>query len=442
MLAQAEEARGYKEQLQEQLDEKLSEAGKRGYIKIGDTLNEIVLGKYSDVTTLQHELMHHWKNLIEILAAKGNKKAQALKAQMDKIIEENKDYVKQKENAEEEVLSEAYEAWLYTGVVAEDPKEQSLYEAIKQFFQDIYDSVQAITGIRINPEIDMFFRQMTGEMDIQDNEAAAEKLFNADEKDADSFRTELKRIINDAKIKPTTLLKLGRLPEVYVRLGLPVSDLNANKMTMLKGLGRAGKNKHNVPMEVLENLPELVADPLAVFKSSKDSSNPNGYVVVLDAKNNKGQQITAIISPKGGKYEFSFIPSVYERKDIKKTIQKAVDEGNVLYYKNETSLPSLHDAVLRKGEASTNNILTKEDIVKSQKGTMFQDGIKYDKNGKADINSPEFKKWFGNSGVVDEQGRPLVVYHGTPNAIFEEFRTPAYFTPNKEYAEKYQRESV
>ena len=31
-----------------------------------------------------------------------------------------------------------------------------------------------------------------------------------------------------------------------------------------------------------------------------------------------------------------------------------------------------------------------------------------------------FKKWFGNSKVVDEKGKPLVVYHGT-NADFEKF---------------------
>ena len=28
--------------------------------------------------------------------------------------------------------------------------------------------------------------------------------------------------------------------------------------------------------------------------------------------------------------------------------------------------------------------------------------------------TPAFKKWFGNSAVVDKSGEPLVVYHGTP----------------------------
>ena len=31
----------------------------------------------------------------------------------------------------------------------------------------------------------------------------------------------------------------------------------------------------------------------------------------------------------------------------------------------------------------------------------------------ADVNTPEFKRWFGKSKVVDESGKPLVVYHGT-----------------------------
>lgn len=33
----------------------------------------------------------------------------------------------------------------------------------------------------------------------------------------------------------------------------------------------------------------------------------------------------------------------------------------------------------------------------------------------ARTDAPAFKKWFGNSKVVDEAGKPLVVYHGTPD---------------------------
>ena len=34
--------------------------------------------------------------------------------------------------------------------------------------------------------------------------------------------------------------------------------------------------------------------------------------------------------------------------------------------------------------------------------------------------TPEFKKWFGDSKVVDDYGNPLVVYHGSPDARFVE----------------------
>jgi hypothetical protein len=35
--------------------------------------------------------------------------------------------------------------------------------------------------------------------------------------------------------------------------------------------------------------------------------------------------------------------------------------------------------------------------------------------------TPEFKRWFGDSKVVDAEGKPLVVYHGTPRGGFSEF---------------------
>ena len=33
------------------------------------------------------------------------------------------------------------------------------------------------------------------------------------------------------------------------------------------------------------------------------------------------------------------------------------------------------------------------------------------------VGSPQFKRWFGDSKVVDAEGKPLVVYHGGPRGI-------------------------
>ncbi|MHB0965564.1 MAG: ADP-ribosyltransferase-containing protein [Bellilinea sp.] len=46
---------------------------------------------------------------------------------------------------------------------------------------------------------------------------------------------------------------------------------------------------------------------------------------------------------------------------------------------------------------------------KDDGGTMFQD------RKPVQTDTPEFKNWFGDSKVADADGKPLVVYHGSPN---------------------------
>ena len=72
------------------------------------------------------------------------------------------------------------------------------------------------------------------------------------------------------------------------------------------------------------------------------------------------------------------------------------------------------------------------------------------------VRTPNFKRWFGDwendpanaSKVLDENGEPLVVYHGTPNGSFNTFRvtgeggssnTGAWFTENRNMAQTYTR---
>ena len=69
--------------------------------------------------------------------------------------------------------------------------------------------------------------------------------------------------------------------------------------------------------------------------------------------------------------------------------------------------------------------------------------------GESQTDTPEFKRWFGNSKVVDENGQPLVVYHGTEKAGFNRFdrkyentssgtdASGFYFTSHKLGAETY-----
>lgn len=52
--------------------------------------------------------------------------------------------------------------------------------------------------------------------------------------------------------------------------------------------------------------------------------------------------------------------------------------------------------------------------------------------------SAQQQEYFKNSKVRDENGNLLVMYHGTPSGNFSVFRDGSYFTPNREYADRYQ----
>lgn len=70
--------------------------------------------------------------------------------------------------------------------------------------------------------------------------------------------------------------------------------------------------------------------------------------------------------------------------------------------------------------------------------SKLADGQRVMEQGAPD--TPEFRNWFGDSKVVDQQGRPLVVYHGT-GADVSEFRPGVakaiWFAPDAGYAGKY-----
>ena len=64
-------------------------------------------------------------------------------------------------------------------------------------------------------------------------------------------------------------------------------------------------------------------------------------------------------------------------------------------------------------------------------------------------STPAFRRWFGESKVVDGAGRPLVVYHGARSSkTFEVFRgsrrgwygSGMYFTPDRDFAEGYAKD--
>ena len=71
-------------------------------------------------------------------------------------------------------------------------------------------------------------------------------------------------------------------------------------------------------------------------------------------------------------------------------------------------------------------------------------GQQFDQTGRIITDTPAFRAWFGDSKVVDENGAPLVVYHGSINQGMTEIRPGmrepgAWFTRSLRYANDYAK---
>jgi hypothetical protein len=82
-----------------------------------------------------------------------------------------------------------------------------------------------------------------------------------------------------------------------------------------------------------------------------------------------------------------------------------------------------------RGDAAQNYVIWDEGKIEVT-GTLYQ-------SGPSDVTAtPAFRRWFGDSKVVDADGEPLVVYHGT-SAEFDAFTPPAFFTDDRDGAQWY-----
>ena len=121
-------------------------------------------------------------------------------------------------------------------------------------------------------------------------------------------------------------------------------------------------------------------------------------------------------------------------------LQPKLTELYDIYIDKEGLLPP--PSANGKSNGSSNpSIITVRDMLENVKQADNPDV--YVKEPKDQIQTKEFKQWFGNSKVVNADGTPKVMYHGTPNGNFDTFKKGAnYFTENEQYADRYQNPSA
>lgn len=186
----------------------------------------------------------------------------------------------------------------------------------------------------------------------------AEQVFLPTNRDKNTYISDL-RAAERGEAGNDYNIRLGALPLIYQKIGIKNKPVKTKKTIILKDT----ISKHDVPMNVVENLLELYSNPLMIFKSLNTSTNPDSYVAVLDAVDKNGRQMIAALSPSKKENGYHLITSFYGRNNIDNMIKRAFEEKKVRYIRDKKNgLLTGHNAYLSQAD---DNILYKSDIVNS-----------------------------------------------------------------------------
>ncbi|EDX0901013.1 hypothetical protein GTE54_000947 [Salmonella enterica subsp. enterica] len=196
--------------------------------------------------------------------------------------------------------------------------------------------------------------------DVSYSRASKPDPFRVPEGEGEHYRRDLAKAVKSHRSSDIRIT-IGRTPPVLRHIGAPDLPLVISRDTVRKATNGV---KHDVPMEVIEQLPELMHDPEAVYQSATEK---NAVVMLFDAVDKNGDPVIGAVHLKASKkgLEINKVASVYGAFPGK--MSKMDREGVALYKKqnpdNQTAgVLQLHGDSDHQG--SVNNILSPDDIRK------------------------------------------------------------------------------
>ncbi|MDO5652275.1 MAG: DUF5710 domain-containing protein [Moraxella sp.] len=176
---------------------------------------------------------------------------------------------------------------------------------------------------------------------------------------------------------PSYYVRIGKTPEVLQMLGLPKAKVSIKGATIEKVMGHylgveqgEHSNLHNITPDTLKKLPQQLNEPIAVFKPSENSTNPNSYVVLTelwekDFKTKNDNPVIVAMRISANEQHID-VTSVYG-KDSRKSLQNWLD-NNLIYWDKEKGQRLINTIGLQSPKAlheisnSSPNVKTNEDL--------------------------------------------------------------------------------
>ena len=358
-------------------------------------------------------------------------------------------------------------------------------------------------GVRMQKELeekDAKYAEMDAQVSAANNVSNAEEdTEEANDEEVRYRSDELDEVSNRFNAELAQLTEENSDSTIF-SLGMPSSELIAGgvapKLMRLYGNKVIKKmKKHGFALSDLLDLPKAVAQPIAVFSTHRDGS----HAILTELKTDEGNILVTLEVGKGGAdVDFNLLTSTYGKSHGK--VVQWLNSGKATYINKEKALEYLASApapiagakqaqelslATKVVETFDNPPLASEDLGignDNQAAEDNDDEVRFRSSrlspelqaikdqAKADgsfmkapngrptnltekqwlqVRTPEFKEWFGDwendpanaSKVVDENGEPMVVYHGTSvsSRRFFKFKdgAPNWFTPSKYYAKAF-----
>lgn len=428
-------------------------------------LNAGMSGKGTMLFTIAHELTHFMKDkspakykvLANFLVEQYNRRGQT----MDELVQAQ--IAKAKRNgrtmspevAFDEVVADSMEGILKSGNVIQmmaDLKQQdkSIWQMIVDWFKNLAEDLKKL----VNAYKDVKPDSVEGKMveDMQDVIVILESLYadalidagenykavgaqknttqeggvrmqaRADGYDySKPFSQQLDDYQNGLIPKGDTLL-VGPTPDVLKNIGMTALPLTINTTHIDYALNGTKDFDHHLGKALMSQLPEAIKKPVAVMTSGTKAGS--SIVMMLEIRHNGKQVIVPIMvdgfgRQNGSRIDSNAITSIYGKDySISNSLYNAIVRENnkqfSLFYLDQNKATAL----LQGAKVLMPKMPATHDGGYIHSITEPGSPVKAKFSGQTE--TIQFKDWFGKSKIVNADGSPKVMYHGS-QAQFSSF---------------------
>lgn len=152
-----------------------------------------------------------------------------------------------------------------------------------------------------------------------------------------------------------TVLQLGHPSDILRAAGIADKPLKLYGNKVIKKM-----KKHGFKLEELQNLPEAVANPIAVFNNYQKEGNRS---ILTELKTTNGNFLVSLDLGKGEDVDFNIISSVFGKGT--ENIQDWINQGYTTYINKEKALNYLHHPALYAGNLSSQELSLATNIIKN-----------------------------------------------------------------------------